>query len=90
MHGKAANIYEETADLIEARTGLNVWFVEIVGKRKSFLGGKFQQSFTPPIEVEISPRIHMFIEVNEAAPEKSTDRSEVIEEAISIAKSKLL
>ncbi len=83
----SSSIYDESAVEILRKTGLKVWFVEVVGKRKSYLGGFFQSSFEPPLELKISERIHMFVELEASSGNKNLESK--IKQALSIAKAKL-
>lgn len=56
---KAKNLLLELkhiADFVKEKYGANIWFVEIMGKRHSYIAGHKEDSFLPPEVIYINDR----------------------------------
>lgn len=48
--------FNEIANFVKEKYGANIWFVEIMGKRHSYVAGHREDSFLPPEVVYLNER----------------------------------
>jgi len=69
--------FEKLANEIKAKYGVNVWLVEILGKRHSYVAGHKEDSFLPPEEIILNERFAVVSNEWEKIPER--EKEEFIE-----------
>ncbi len=47
-------VLSEVSECVYRRFGANLWFVEILGRRWSYVAGRHSTSFTPPTHIELN------------------------------------
>lgn len=65
--------FKELADEIKAKYGVNVWLVEILGRRRSYVAGHKEDSFLPPEEISINERFSVVSNEWEKIPIKEKE-----------------
>ncbi|MDI6640930.1 MAG: hypothetical protein QME68_01280 [Elusimicrobiota bacterium] len=48
--------FTEIANLIKEKYGINIWFVEIFGKRWSYVAGRKEEDFFPPECIQLNEK----------------------------------
>ncbi|WP_353684474.1 hypothetical protein V4D30_01395 [Thermodesulfovibrio sp. 3907-1M] len=54
--GSLTEKLSEIADFVKEKYGANIWFVEIMGKRHSYIAGHKEESFLPAEVIYLSER----------------------------------
>jgi hypothetical protein len=62
--------FNEIANYVKEKFGANIWFVELLGRRLSYVAGHREDSFLPPEVIYLNERFAVVSNEWEKIPEK--------------------
>jgi len=62
--------FNEIANYVKEKYGANIWFVELLGRRHSYVAGHREDSFLPPEIIYLNDRFAVVSNEWEKIPEK--------------------
>ncbi|MDK2922062.1 MAG: hypothetical protein PWR24_1619 [Desulfonauticus sp.] len=66
--------FEEYVEELKEKYGVNIWLVEVLGKRYAYIAGHREDIFLPPKKIYLNERFVLFSNQWEMIPEMERER----------------